>query len=68
MELFARNPEIFLLVTLNYLLVAIALIHLIFKSDYIMNQRLLWMAVLWLVPVIGIAAYWFMWYRRQGRL
>ncbi|WP_299760391.1 PLDc N-terminal domain-containing protein [uncultured Pontibacter sp.] len=68
MELFARNPEIFLLVTLNYLLVAIALIHLIFKSDYPVGSRLIWVAILWVVPVLGIAAYWLVWYRRQGKL
>lgn len=68
MELLARHPAIFLLVSLNYLLVVIALLHLVFKSNYTLNQRLLWMVVLWLVPALGIAAYWLVWYRREGRI
>lgn len=66
MELLNQHPAIFLLVTLNYLLVVVALIHLIFKSDYTMNQRLLWMLLLWLMPGIGIAIYWLVWYRREA--
>lgn len=68
MELIARNPVIFLLVSLNYLLVIVALIHLIFKTDYPLGSRLIWMAILWLIPVLGIAAYWLVWYRREGRI
>ena len=68
MELFERNPAIFLLVSLNYLLVAAALYHLIFRSDYSLTQRLLWMAALWLLPGLGILSYWLVWYRRAGRI
>ncbi|ARS36796.1 hypothetical protein [Pontibacter actiniarum] len=68
MELLARHPAIFLLVSLNYLLVIVALIHLIFKSNYHLGQRLIWMAILWLIPALGVATYWLVWYRKEGRI
>ncbi|MFD1186305.1 PLDc N-terminal domain-containing protein [Pontibacter rugosus] len=68
MELLARYPAIFLLVTLNYLLVIIALIHLIFKSDYPVGSRLIWMVILWLIPALGVATYWLVWYRKERRI
>ncbi|GHA66325.1 PLDc N-terminal domain-containing protein [Pontibacter akesuensis] len=68
MELFARYPAIFLLVSLNYLLVIVAIIHLIFKSDYPVGSRLVWMVILWLIPALGVGFYWLVWYRREGRI
>ena len=56
---------IFVLVTLYYVLVALSLVHLIFKTDYNLTERLLWMVVLWVVPVLGLLAYWVFWKRRQ---
>ncbi|MDX5420894.1 MAG: PLDc N-terminal domain-containing protein [Hymenobacteraceae bacterium] len=66
MELLSQNPLIFLLVTLNYLLVAVTLVHLIFKTDYTLTGRLVWMVVLWVIPVVGLVAYWVTWNRRDG--
>ncbi|WP_162055487.1 PLDc N-terminal domain-containing protein [Pontibacter pamirensis] len=64
MDLFARYPFIFLLVALNYALVVVSLVHLIFRSHYTVNQRLVWMIVLWLVPVLGPVGYWLFRLRR----
>ncbi|PRY10878.1 phospholipase D-like protein [Pontibacter ummariensis] len=49
---------IFLLVALNYTLVVVSLVHLILRTRYTLVQRLVWMVVLWLVPVLGIVGYW----------
>lgn len=64
MDLFAQYPLIFLLVALNYALVVVSLVHLIFRTHYTVTQRLIWMVVLWLVPVLGSAAYWLFRFRR----
>ena len=48
-----------------YVLVLLSLLHLIFKTDYTLTERLLWMLVLWLVPIIGAIAYWVMWNKRK---
>ncbi|MBB6609872.1 PLDc N-terminal domain-containing protein [Pontibacter sp. Tf4] len=45
----------------------VSLIHLIFKSDYNLKERLLWMLALWLLPIVGLVAYWVMWRRRTYR-
>jgi len=66
MELITQHPLIFLLVTLNYLLVIVSLLHLIFKSDYPVGWRLCWMVALWLVPALGLLAYWIVWSRRSA--
>ena len=58
MDLFAQYPFIFLLVAFNYALVIVSLVHLIFRSRYTVNQRLIWMVALWLVPVLGPVSYW----------
>ncbi|NEM96079.1 PLDc N-terminal domain-containing protein [Pontibacter burrus] len=42
----------------------VSLIHLIFKSDYNLTERLLWMLALWLLPIVGLIAYWVFWKRR----
>ncbi|MEJ8757751.1 PLDc N-terminal domain-containing protein [Pontibacter sp. H259] len=43
----------------------VSLIHLIFKTDYNLKERLLWMLVLWLVPILGLVFYWVNWRRRK---
>lgn len=45
----------------------VSLIHLIFKSDYDLTERLLWMLALWLLPIVGLIAYWVFWKRRTNR-
>lgn len=59
MDLFEHNPLITLLIALNYALVAVSLVHLIFRTNYTVGQRLNWVVVLWILPVLGPAAYWF---------
>jgi hypothetical protein len=68
MEFLTQNSVIFLLVALNYTLVAVSLVHLIFWTHYNVYQRLAWMVALWLVPVLGPAAYWLVWHRSKSRL
>ncbi len=65
MNLLNYNPYIFWFIVFNYTLVFISLYHLIFRSDYNLNKRLLWMVLLWVVPVLGSAIYWLAW-RRQA--
>jgi hypothetical protein len=43
----------------------ISLIHLIFKTNYNLTERLLWMLVLWVVPIFGLIFYWVSWNRRK---
>ncbi|EJF11790.1 MULTISPECIES: PLDc N-terminal domain-containing protein [Pontibacter] len=57
--------SIFLLVAAYYILVVLSLLHLIFKTNYNLTERLLWMVVLWVVPVFGLLAYWVFWKRRE---
>ena len=45
----------------------LSLIHLIFKSDYNLMERLLWMLVLWLIPILGMIAYWVFWRKRTDK-
>lgn len=60
-----RFPSvIMLLVSAYYILVVLSIVHLIFKTDYTLTERLLWMVVLWVVPVLGLLAYWFFWQKR----
>jgi hypothetical protein len=59
--------SIMLLVVAYYILVVLSLLHLIFKTDYNLTERLLWMVVLWVVPVFGLLAYWVFWKRRSSR-
>jgi hypothetical protein len=47
--------------------VVLSLLHLIFKTNYNLTERLLWMVVLWVVPVFGLLAYWVYW-NRKGRV
>ncbi|WP_114777479.1 hypothetical protein [Botryobacter ruber] len=54
---------IFLAVSFYYIGVVFSIIHLIFKTDYNLNQRLRWLVVLW-VPLLGVPVYWFFWKRR----
>ena len=56
--------SIVLLVVAYYILVVLSLLHLIFKTNYNLTERLLWMVVLWVVPVFGLLAYWVFWSRR----
>jgi hypothetical protein len=44
----------------------ISLIHLIFKTNYNLTERLLWMLVLWVVPILGLIFYWVNWRRRKS--
>ncbi|PKV66979.1 PLDc N-terminal domain-containing protein [Pontibacter ramchanderi] len=53
-----------LLVVIHYVLVVLSLLHLIFRTNYTLTERLLWMVVLWVVPVFGLLAYWVFWKRR----
>ncbi|MCJ8167202.1 PLDc N-terminal domain-containing protein [Pontibacter sp. E15-1] len=64
MDILAYNPFISLLIALNYALVIVSLVHLIFRTHYTVGQRLTWMVVLWIVPVLGSAAYWYTRYRK----
>ena len=48
-----------------YVAVLVSLFHLILKTNYTLTERLLWMLVLWLVPILGAAAYWVIWNRRD---
>ncbi|WP_018476603.1 PLDc N-terminal domain-containing protein [Pontibacter roseus] len=66
MDLAAVNSAIFILVTLYYIGVALSIVHLIFKTDYNLTERLLWMVLLWVVPLLGLPAYWVFWKRRQA--
>jgi hypothetical protein len=61
---FPFQETILLLITAYYILVVLSLLHLIFKTDYNLTERLLWMVVLWVVPVLGLLAYWVYWSRR----
>ena len=65
MDFPASYNLIFILVSLYHTGVALTIVHLIFKTDYALNERLLWMVVLWVVPVLGLLAYWFLWSRRK---
>lgn len=49
-----------------YVGVLVSLFHLIFKTDYNLTERLLWMLVLWLLPIFGAVAYWFIWNKRTA--
>ncbi|MCC9166431.1 PLDc N-terminal domain-containing protein [Pontibacter harenae] len=53
-------------VAVYYTLVLVSLVHLIFKTNYNLKERLLWMLVLWLVPIIGAIVYWVMWNKRSA--
>lgn len=55
---------IIFLVIAHYALVVLSLLHLIFRTNYTLTERLLWMVVLWVVPVFGLLAYWVFWSRR----
>lgn len=57
--------SLYFLVVAHYILVFLSLLHLIFKTDYNLTERLLWMVVLWVVPVFGLLAYWVFWNRRN---
>ena len=57
--------SIMLLIVAHYLLVVLSLLHLIFRTNYTLTERLLWMVVLWVVPVFGLLAYWVFWSRRN---
>lgn len=56
---------IFTLIVIYYVGALVSLIHLIFKTNYTLTERLLWMLVLWLVPVLGLLFYWVNWRRRK---
>ncbi|WP_162427904.1 PLDc N-terminal domain-containing protein [Pontibacter pudoricolor] len=56
---------VFTLLIIYYGGAFISLIHLIFKTNYNLTERLLWMLVLWLLPIIGLVFYWVSWKRRS---
>lgn len=47
-----------------YIGVLVSLFHLIFKTNYNLTERLLWMLVLWLLPILGAVTYWVIWNKR----
>ncbi|MFD2513102.1 PLDc N-terminal domain-containing protein [Pontibacter locisalis] len=65
MELVAKFPLAVVLIVANYLLVVYSVFHLIFKTHYTLAQRLNWVVVLWIVPLLGPMAYWYFWRRRD---
>jgi hypothetical protein len=66
MNLFDNDPIVFWIIIINYLIVIYSLYHLVFQSHYNLNQRLTWMVVLWIVPIIGPVIYWYAWRRREA--
>jgi glucan phosphoethanolaminetransferase (alkaline phosphatase superfamily) len=62
---FSFSNAILLLVSAYYILVVLSILHLIFRTNYTLTERLLWMVVLWVVPVLGLLAYWLFWSRRS---
>lgn len=54
-----------LVIGLLYLGILLSLIHLIFKTNYTLKTRLIWMLVLWMLPGLGLLVYWIYWYRRN---
>ena len=58
---------IFTLMIIYYVGALISLIHLIFKTNYNLKERLLWMLVLWLVPILGLVFYWVNWRKRSRK-
>ncbi|WP_187264033.1 PLDc N-terminal domain-containing protein [Pontibacter beigongshangensis] len=65
MDFGSYNLVVLILILLNYLLVVFSLFHLIFKTDYTLWDRLLWMVLLWVLPIVGPVGYWFYW--KRGR-
>ncbi len=65
MDIIESNPFISLLIALNYALVVVSLVHLIFRTRYTVTQRLAWMVALWIIPLLGPAAYWFFRFRQS---
>lgn len=59
------NSIIVTLLIIYYGGALISLIHLIFKTDYKLTDRLLWMLVLWVIPILGLVFYWVSWKRRS---
>ena len=64
--LFNKYPFVVILVFANYLLVVFSIYHLIFKTNYTVTQRLNWMVLLWILPVLGPSAYWYFWNSRKS--
>jgi len=65
MDLLKSTPFVFFLLALNYTLVVVSLVHLIFWTRYTLGQRLTWMVALWVLPVLGPTAYWLVRLRRN---
>lgn len=65
MDIIESNPFVALFIALNYALVIVSLVHLIFRTQYTVTQRLAWMVALWVLPVLGPAAYWIYWFRKK---
>jgi hypothetical protein len=63
--LFNKYPFVTILVIANYLLVVLSIYHLIFKTTYTLTQRLNWMVLLWILPILGPAIYWYFWSNRK---
>jgi glucan phosphoethanolaminetransferase (alkaline phosphatase superfamily) len=59
---------VFTLLIIYYGGAFISLIHLIFKTNYNLTERLLWMLVLWVIPIVGLIAYWVFWQRRKRNM
>ncbi|MHA6246348.1 PLDc N-terminal domain-containing protein [Pontibacter sp. CAU 1760] len=65
MDIIETSPFVALFIALNYALVIVSLVHLIFRTRYTVTQRLAWMVALWVLPVLGPATYWIYWFRKQ---
>ncbi|WP_299826322.1 hypothetical protein [uncultured Pontibacter sp.] len=63
--LFSQYPFLVVLILANYLLVFLSIFHLILKTDYTLTQRLNWMVLLWILPVLGLITYWYYWRSRK---
>lgn len=61
----ANYTLIVILICIYYLCVVVSLVHLIFKTHYDLTNRLLWMVVLWVVPLFGPLAYWISWKKQR---
>lgn len=56
------------LLIVYYVGALVSLVHLIFKTNYNLTERLLWMLVLWVIPILGLVFYWVSWRKRKNKL
>lgn len=65
-QLFDKYPFVVILILANYLVVLLSIFHLILKTNYTLPQRLNWMVLLWIAPILGPAVYWYFWKNRTA--